>query len=199
METYSSEPQLQWPDESKDDRDNIAKPAGRTSGESRQWGMCTIGCMYREEVDGGYDDTAMAVEQRRQKSSSSSTSPRRDRSRTTCWYAKRASGGGRRAASGPRCAVQEARRTSMLAGREGYMSGAPKPDSPAAGCRGMGAGVTSQGCAPGLYLQCARVEYTWRRRRCYYCSHAGSSGVRVLMARQCWRDPAPGAPTTRGE
>jgi len=29
--------------------------------------MCTIGCMYREQVHSGYDDTAMAVEQRRQK------------------------------------------------------------------------------------------------------------------------------------
>jgi hypothetical protein len=44
--------------------------AGRTSGERKvsqvgSGGVCTIGCMYREQVDGpgGYDDTAMAVEQ----------------------------------------------------------------------------------------------------------------------------------------
>jgi hypothetical protein len=67
MGTSSSEPQLQCPDKREDDRDNIAKPAGRTSGEDRQWGMCTIGCMYRVKVDSGYNDTAMAVEQRRQK------------------------------------------------------------------------------------------------------------------------------------
>jgi len=71
METGSSEPQLQQPDKSKDDdRDNIAKACwqdvrGDKGNSGRQWGMCTIGCMYREQVDGpgGYDDTAMAVEQ----------------------------------------------------------------------------------------------------------------------------------------
>jgi hypothetical protein len=49
MKTSSSEPQLQWPDKREDNRDNIAKTAGRTSGESEswwQWGMCAIECMY---------------------------------------------------------------------------------------------------------------------------------------------------------
>ena len=98
-ETCSSEPQLQRPDKSRDDdRDNIAKTSwqdvrGECSG--RQWGMCTIGCMYREQVDGpgGYDDTAMAVEQPSRASEvqqQQSTSPRRSRSRSACWYAKRA-------------------------------------------------------------------------------------------------------------
>jgi hypothetical protein len=67
----SSEPQLQQPDKSKDDdTDNIAKARwqdvrGEEGNSGRQWGMCTIRCMYREQVDGpgGYDDTAMAVEQ----------------------------------------------------------------------------------------------------------------------------------------
>ena len=70
METGSSEPQLQQPDKSRDDdRNNIAKARwqddrGEEGNAGRQWGMCTIGCMYREQVDGpgGYDDTATAVE-----------------------------------------------------------------------------------------------------------------------------------------
>jgi hypothetical protein len=106
-------------------------------GQGRQW-------LQRHRYGSG-------AAQAEKEAASNSTSPRRDRSRTaSCWYAKAASGGGRRAASGLRCAVQEARRTSMLAGREGYISEGPNPHSLAAGCRGMGAGVTSQGCAPGL-------------------------------------------------
>ena len=167
METCSSEPQLQRPDKSRDDdRDNIAKTSWQdVRGEcsSRQWGMCTIACMYREQIDGpgGYDDTAMAVEQ----------PSRADRGSAATEYVpaplaiqkrllvcqKGKGGGGRRAASGPRCA---AARPSWLADREdvsggkGYISGGPKPDrqcSAAAGGRGMGAGRHLAGLRiPGL-------------------------------------------------
>ena len=173
METCSSEPQLQQPDKSKDDdRDNIAKTSwqdvrGECSG--RQWGMCTIGCMYREQVDGpgGYDDTAMAVEQ----------PSRADRGSAATEYVpaplaiqkrllvcqKGKGGGGRRAASGPRCA---AARPCWLADREDegratYREG-PSQTGAAAGCRGMGAGRHLAGlrARPAYTLPTCRACYT---------------------------------------
>jgi len=146
----SSEPQLQRPNKSKDDTENIAKPSwqdvrGDTSTSGRQWGMCTIGCMYREQVDRGRLRTTplwrWSRADIRSSSSSNSTSPRRDpeqgpiqKRMLVCQKGK--TDGGRRAASGARCA---AARPCCLAdreveGRATYRE--PKPGNAAVGCRG---------------------------------------------------------------
>lgn len=112
--------------------------------------MCTIGCMYREQVDGlvatttplwRWSSLAGQTEVQQQQS----TSPRRSRSRSACWYAKRA----RAAAEGGRHRdrdVQQHVHAGWLTGkmREGLHIGScwlPR------GMGGAGAGVTSQGCA----------------------------------------------------
>jgi hypothetical protein len=217
-ETCSSEPQLQRPDKSRDDdRDNIAKTSwqdvrGECSG--RQWGMCTIGCMYREQVDGpgGYDDTAMAVEQPSRASEvqqQQSTSPRRSRSRSACWYAKRA----RAAAEGGRHRDRDAQQhvqAGWLTGkmyREGratYREGPSQTDSaaPLLAAVGRAPGVTSQGCA---HRACLYLTYSSCRASLLYLNGTWV-GVDVAAAMRAqpasgsrWRNPAPGSQTASDE
>ena len=177
--------------------------------------MCTIGCMYREQVDGpgGYDDTAMAVEQPSRASEvqqQQRTSPRRSRSRSACWYAKRA----RAAAEGGRHRDRDAQQhvhAGWLTGkmyREGratYREGPSQTDSaaPLLAAVGWAPGVPSQGCAHrGLPIQPTTVvaELAISYLNGSWVGVDAAAAMRAQPASGSrWRNPAPGSQTTDGE
>jgi hypothetical protein len=184
MRTSESEPQLLRLVEKEDDSKNTAKATSRMPGEislgSRQWGMCTIGCMYRRVVGGGCDDTAMG----RDGGGAGQGDDKQHRyvpiqnRLLVCQKGKPAAEGGRHR----ECAARARGPAHVHAAGCWQEDGRPAlPDTPgrararqagnisrpAAGGRGMGGDigrapslrlVTSQGCACSLYQPASAIS-----------------------------------------
>ena len=173
--------------------------------------MCTIGCMYQEQVDGpgGYDDTAMAVEQ----------PSRADRGSAATEYVpaplaiqkrllvcqKGKGGGGRRAASGPRCA---AARPCWLADREDegratYREG-PSQTAPLLAAVGWAPVRASPRRAALRCASCLACLYLLAELAIPEPEPGSASTLAAAMrahpaSGSCWRNPAPGSQTAHGE
>jgi hypothetical protein len=200
MKTSSSEPQLRWPDKREDDRDNIAKAAGRPSGERERevavgdvhdrvhvpgacrWSMATLTPLW----------ATMAVEQRKKQQQQhllpAATDPEPP--------AGMPKGQGRRRKEGGIGTAMHAHAGWQGRLHTGRLHTAPLGPSQTSQLRvaaGWLPSVTSQGCTPEL----AYIFAGPRRRLVAAAMRAVRRAYATTgpMARRCRRNPAKGVQT----